>query len=194
MGTKHPLYAAAVRDAGLVSAASGDNAGAERSLRDAIAIAEDVHGPDHPDLAGFLDALAHFYAGRGDYDAAQPLYRRSFEIQDRFLSDVLQIGSENFKASSMASAMDPIPALIAFQASAGERVPAARALAFEAVTRRKGRVLEQVRNWRQRLHENAPPATIRQLSEWDAMLECRTSLTVALGYREISASHAARSA
>jgi tetratricopeptide (TPR) repeat protein len=185
LGTRHPLYAAAVRDSGLVAAASGDFSGAESGLRDAIAIAEEVHGPEHPDLAGFLNALAGFYARRGDYDAAQPLYRRSFEIQDRFLSDILQIGSENFKAASMASAIDPIPALIAFQESAGDRLPTARVLAFEAVTRRKGRVLEQVRNWRQRLHENAPPATIQQLSEWDAMLECRTSLTVALGYREI---------
>lgn len=185
LGTRHPLYAAAMRDAGLVSAASGDVARAERSLRDAIAIAEDVHGPDHPDLAGFLDALAGFDARQGNFDASLQLYRRSFEIQDRFLSDILQIGSENFKAASMASSMDPIPALIAFQAAAGDRLPAARALAFEAVTRRKGRVLEQVRNWRQRLHENAPAATIQQLSTWDAMLECRTSLTVALGYREI---------
>jgi CHAT domain-containing protein len=185
LGTKHPLYAAAVRDDGLVLAASGEVALAERSLRDAIAIAEDVHGPDHPDLAGFLDALAGFHARQGNVDASLTLYRRSFEIQDHFLGDTLQIGSENFKAASMASSMDPIPALIAFQANAGDRVPAARVLAFEAVTRRKGRVLEQVRNWRQRLHENAPAAAIQQLSEWDAMLECRTSLTVALGYREI---------
>jgi CHAT domain-containing protein/tetratricopeptide (TPR) repeat protein len=185
LGTRHPLYAAAVRDAGLVAAANGDAARAERSLRDAIAIAEDVHGPDHPDLAGFLDALAGFHARQGNVEASLPLYRRSFEIQDRFLSDILQIGSENFKAASMASAMDPLPALIAFQAGAGDRLPAARVLAFEAVTRRKGRVLEQVRNWRQRLHENAPATTIQQLGEWEAMLECRTSLTVALGYREI---------
>ena len=33
--------------------------------------------------------------------------------------------------------------------------PGARALAFEAVTSRKGRVVEQVRYWRQRLQESA---------------------------------------
>jgi CHAT domain-containing protein/tetratricopeptide (TPR) repeat protein len=185
LGTRHPLYAAAVRDTGLVLSAIGDAAGAERNLREAVGLAEDVHGSDHPDLTAFVDALAGFYARQGNDDAALQLYRRSFEIQDRFLSDILQIGSENFKASSMATTVDPIPTLIAFQASAGARVPAARALAFEAVTRRKGRVLEQVRNWRQRLRENAAPATIRQLAAWEAMLECRTSLTVALGYREI---------
>ena len=60
-----------------------------------------AHGPNHPDLAAFLDALAGFYAQRGDYSAALPLYRRSVDIQDRFLSDVLEIGSENFKAASI---------------------------------------------------------------------------------------------
>jgi tetratricopeptide (TPR) repeat protein len=185
LGLKHPLYAAAVRDSGLVAAAAGDVVSAERSLREAIAIAEDVHGTEHPDLASFLDALAGFYARQGNPDAALPLYRRSFELQDRFLSDVLRIGAEDFKAASMAAAMDPIPALIAFQANAGARAADARALAFEAVTRRKGRVLEQVRNWRQSLRDNAPESATRRVSDWEAMLECRTSLTVALGYRDI---------
>jgi CHAT domain-containing protein len=80
---------------------------------------------------------------------------------------------------------DPIPALIALQAKAAAQLPAARALAFEAVTRRKGRVLERLRNWRQRLREQPTDAVGRQLTEWQALLECRTSLTVALGYRDL---------
>jgi CHAT domain-containing protein len=188
LGARHPLYAAAVRDLGLVYAASGDAEKAERSLREAIAIAEDVHGSNHPDLPAFLDALAGFYVQRGDYQTALPLFRRSVEIQDRFLSDVLEIGSENFKAASMATAGDPSPALISFQAQAAGQVPGARALAFEVVTQRKGRVLEQVRNWRERLRQNTSDAVRRQASEWQAMLECRTSLTVALGYRDLKPS------
>jgi CHAT domain-containing protein/tetratricopeptide (TPR) repeat protein len=188
LGTRHPLYAAAVRDLGMIDADAGDAVGAERSLRDAVAIAEDVHGPNHPDLPAFLTALAEFYAGRGDSAAALPLYRRSFEIQDGFLSDVLEIGSESSKAASIATFQDPIPALIAFQARAGADLAGARALAFEAVTRRKGRVLDQVRTWRQRLREIGSEAVRRQLSEWQALLECRTSLTVALGYRDLNPS------
>jgi CHAT domain-containing protein/tetratricopeptide (TPR) repeat protein len=185
LSVRHPLYAAVVRDLGLVYAAGSDDEAAERSLREAITIAEDVHGAAHPDLAAFLESLGGFYAQRGDYDAAQPLYRRSFEIRDRFLSDVLQIGSASFKASSMAAALDPIPALIKFQAKAAARVPSARVLAFEAVTQRKGRVLEQVRTWRQQLRENATDSVRRDLSDWQAILECRTSLTLALGYRDL---------
>ena len=188
LGVRHPLYAAAVRDMGLVYAASGDAEKAERSLHEAIAIAEDVHGSNHPDLAAFLDALAGFYAQRGDYAAALPLFRRSVAIQDRFLSDALEIGSENFKAASMATAGDPSPALISFQARAAAQVPGARALAFEVVTQRKGRVLEQVRNWHERLRQNTSAEVRRQASEWQALLACRTSLTVALGYRDLKPS------
>jgi len=186
LGVRHPLYAAAVRDLGTIEAALG-HADAERRLREAIVIAEDVHGPSHPDLPAFLSALADFYVRRADYAAALSLYRRSFDIQDRFLDDALEIGSENFKAASMTTSADPVPALIAFQAKATQLTDA-RVLAFEAVTRRKGRVLEQVRSGRQRLRESTSPSVRRQLAEWQAVLECRTSLTVALGYRDLKPS------
>ncbi|HEY7188963.1 MAG TPA: CHAT domain-containing tetratricopeptide repeat protein [Vicinamibacterales bacterium] len=186
LGMRHPLYAAAVRDLGTIEAALGQ-ADAERLLREAIAIAEDVHGVSHPDLPPFLNALADFDVGRANYAAALPLYRRSFDIQDRFFGDVLEIGSESFKAASKSTASDPVPTLIAFQSKAVD-LPAARALAFEAVTRRKGRVLEQVRSWRQRLRESTSADVRRRLGEWQALLECRTSLTVALGYRDIKPS------
>jgi CHAT domain-containing protein/tetratricopeptide (TPR) repeat protein len=186
LGMRHPLYAAAVRDLGTIEAALG-HADAERSLRDAIAIAEDVHGPNHPDLPAFLNALADFYVRRADYAAALSLYRRSFDIQDRFLDDALEIGSESFKAASMTTAADPVPALIAFQAKAANLTDA-RVLAFEAVTRRKGRVLEEVRSGRQRLRESTSTTVRRQLTDWQALLECRTSLTVALGYRDLKPS------
>ena len=186
LGMRHPLYAAAVRDLGTIEAALGQ-ADAERMLREAIALAEDVHGTSHPDLPPFLNALADYYVSRADYAAALPLYRRSFDIQDRFLGDVLEIGAESFKAASKSTASDPVPALIAFQAKAPD-LPGARILAFEAVTRRKGRVLEQIRGWRQRLRENTATDVRREVSDWQALLECRTSLTVALGYRDIKPS------
>jgi CHAT domain-containing protein len=98
---------------------------------------------------------------------------------------VLEIGSERAKTDAAAAASDLVPMLIAFQASAAGTLPAARSLAFEAVTQRKGRVLEQVRNWRQHLREAGSEAVNRQLADWQSLLECRTSLTLALGYREL---------
>jgi CHAT domain-containing protein/tetratricopeptide (TPR) repeat protein len=185
LGERHPLFAAAMRELGLTLAAAGASTDAEQQLRDALRIAEQVHGPRHPDIAGFLDALADFYVGQRNYTAAERLFSRSLEIDAQYWTDVLEIGSESFKASSMASTIDRLPRLIAFQERAGAELPRARALAFEVVTRQKGRILEQVRSWRQRLEASASPAIQRNAKEWRAIVECRTSLTVALGYRDL---------
>jgi CHAT domain-containing protein/tetratricopeptide (TPR) repeat protein len=184
LGENHPLFAAATRELGLTLAASGDQDAAETHLRQALTIAERVHGPRHPDVAGFLNALADLYVSQHNYALALPLYSRSLDIDDRFWTDVLEIGSESFKVASMATANDPIPTFLAFQRAAPD-LPGARALAFEAVTRRKGRIIEQVRSWRQRLDASESPAVGRDVREWQAFLECRTSLTLALGYRDL---------
>ncbi len=185
LGERHPLFASAMRELGLTSAAAGEYDIAGQQLREALRIAEEIHGPRHPDVAAFLDALGDFYVERRNYPAAEGLYLRSLDIQDRFSADVLDIGSETFKTASMATASDPIPRLIAFQALAAPQLPNARALAFEAVAARKGRVVEHVRNWRQRLDESASATVRAEVGEWQAILECRTSLTVALGYRDL---------
>ncbi len=185
LGERHPLYAAAMRELGLTLAAAGEPDSAERKLREALRIAELVHGPQHLDVASFFDALGGFYASLNRFDAAEDAYARGLEIQDQFSADVLEIGSESFKMASVATVSDPIPHLIAFQERAGSSLPAARVLAFQAVTARKGRVVDQVRSWRERLATNPSAAIRREADEWQAMLECRTSLTVALGYRDL---------
>jgi CHAT domain-containing protein/tetratricopeptide (TPR) repeat protein len=185
LGDRHPLFASATRELGLTLAAAGEYDSAEQQMGQALRIAEEVHGPNHPDVAAFLDAFGDFYVGRKNYQAAESLYARSLDIQNRFSADVLEIGSETFKTASMATASDPIPRLLAFQALAAQQLPAARALAFEAVASRKGRVVEHVRNWRQQLEDNRSPAVQREVGEWHALLECRASLTVALGYRDL---------
>jgi CHAT domain-containing protein/tetratricopeptide (TPR) repeat protein len=183
VGEHHPLFASATRELGLSLAASGQFAEAELQLQAALTIAEQVHGPFHPDVARFLDALADFYAARHRFADAERLYARSLDIDDRFRGDVLAIGSETFKVEAMAATADPIPRLIAFLNQS--RLPEAHALAFEAVTRRKGQIVEQVRNWRERLDETSSEAVREHVREWQAVLACRTSLTVALGYRDL---------
>jgi CHAT domain-containing protein len=101
------------------------------------------------------------------------------------LSDILNVGSESTKAGVLANLDDPLPALLEFQQKAGDRFPEARVLAFEAVARRKGRVLDHVRDWRQNLRANSDGAIHQRLDQWQAMLECEASLTTALGYRDL---------
>jgi tetratricopeptide (TPR) repeat protein len=48
--------------------------------RDALRIAEQDGGPDHPDVATSLNNLAFLYQTRGDYAAAEPLYTHALAI------------------------------------------------------------------------------------------------------------------
>jgi len=183
LGTRHPLYAAIQRDLGLVHQSAHEYPEAERCLRDAVAIVEEIQGANHPDLAQYLERLAAVYEEAGDYASAAPLYRRSLDISDRALADMLTIGGERNKAAVLANLDDPVPRLIAFQAKA--RTPEARTLAFEAVARRKGRVLDAVHDWGQAVRADSDPGIRLRLQQRRAMVECEASLTVALGYRDL---------
>lgn len=185
LSTKHPLYAAVLRDQGRVSQSAQEYAEAERRLESAIAIVKDAQGAHHPDLARYWQLLAAVYDEAGDYGPAELLYRRSLELSDRALTEMLTIGSEANRAAVLANLEDPTSALLAFQRRAGDRFPGARALAFEAVSRRKGRVLDQVQDWGQRLRESTDGTIRDRLTQRQALLECQASLTIALGYREL---------
>jgi CHAT domain-containing protein/Tfp pilus assembly protein PilF len=185
LGTKHPLYASVLGDIGLVHQAAKEYGKAEERFREAIAIVTETHGPNHPDLARYLNYVAALDVETGKYAEAESLYRRGFEINDRFLTDILNVGSESSRAAVLANLEDPLPASVEFQERAGGQYPAARVLAFEVVARRKGRVLEAVRDWRQRLRETSGAAMGKRLDAWREMLECQSSLTIALGYRDL---------
>ena len=185
LGRTHPVYAEALGELALVHQGAREYAEAERRLHEAIAVVNVAQGPNHPDLARYAERLAALYDEEGKYRDAAPLYRSSFEIGDRLLTDILNVGSESNKVTFLANLEDPIPALISFQERAGAQLPEARALAFEAVARRKGRVLDQVRGWRERLAASPDPSLRKRLNEWEAMLQCQSSLTIALGYRDL---------
>jgi len=187
LGTQHPLYAAVLRDQALVYQAKHEYAEAERSLKQAVDLIERTEGESHPDLAQYLYKLARVYDEGGAYSSAAPLYRRSLAISDRALTDILSIGSESSRNAVIANLDDPIPALIAFQSKVADKLPDTRVLAFEAVARRKGRVLDQVHDWSARLSQNADPSIQESLLRRQGMIECQASLSTALGYRDIKA-------
>src|SRR5207248_385352 len=92
-------------------------------------------------------------------------------------------GSERSKAAVLANLDDPVPRLIEFQSKAASA--AARELAFEAVARRKGRILDAVHVWGHTLSNSADASVRRRFTQRAAMLACEASLTVALGYRDL---------
>jgi CHAT domain-containing protein/tetratricopeptide (TPR) repeat protein len=183
LGARHPLYAAVLRDLGLVQQAAHEYPQAEQTLRAAIAIVEETQGANHPDLAQYLERLAAVYEQAGDYASAEPLYRRSLDLSDRAQAEMLTIGSERNKTAVLANLDDPIPRLIAFQMKDGST--AARELAFEAVARRKGRILDAVQDWGHSLRDSADAGVRERLNQRETMLACEASLTLSLGYRDL---------
>src|SRR5581483_9562768 len=183
LSEKHPMYAAVLGGMAEVDRAAHDFPKAEQTLRQAVAIVEETQGETHPDLSRYLQRLAAVYAQAGDFTAAEPLYRRSLDISDRAVADMISIGSQKNKSTMLANLDDPVPALIAFQQKAA--TASARVLAYEAVASRKGRVLDAVHDWGTGLRESPDPAIRSRFAQWEALLACEASLTLALGYRDL---------
>ena len=51
----------------------------------ALKVAEEIVGPDHPDVAVSLNNLALLYKTQGHYAQAEPLYKRSLKIYEKAL-------------------------------------------------------------------------------------------------------------
>ncbi len=49
----------------------------------ALALAENKLGPDHPDTSAYLSNLGSLLQDRGEYDAAEPLFRRALAIAEK---------------------------------------------------------------------------------------------------------------
>jgi hypothetical protein len=58
---------------------------AEPLFKRAIAIGEKTLGPEHPDLAVWLNNLATLYSDQGNYAEAEPLYQRALAIDEKTL-------------------------------------------------------------------------------------------------------------
>ena len=50
-----------------------------------LALAERLHGPDHPAVGTSLNNLAQLYLEQGRYVEAEPLYKRSLAIREKAL-------------------------------------------------------------------------------------------------------------
>jgi len=50
-------------------------------LNEIISILERLHGPDNVETAKYLNALGNVYYNLGDYQKAEPLYKRALVIR-----------------------------------------------------------------------------------------------------------------
>lgn len=78
---------------------------AEPLYRKAVEIGESVLGPDHPDLATWLNNLATLVRDRGDLDAAEPLQRRALSIGEKVLGPAHpDLGAQIINLASLLAA------------------------------------------------------------------------------------------
>ena len=58
---------------------------AENIYKEAIKVAEDTFGSDHPNVATSLNNLAELYISKGNYSEIEPLYERALGILEKAL-------------------------------------------------------------------------------------------------------------
>jgi len=53
--------------------------------KEALKVAENTFGPDHPNVAASMNNLAELYRAQGKYAEAEPLYKRALKIWEKAL-------------------------------------------------------------------------------------------------------------
>lgn len=88
---------------------TNDDAGkldeAEPLYRKAVEIGESVLGPEHPDLATWLNNLATLVRDRGNLETAEPLQRRALSIGEKVLGPAHpDLGAQIINLASLLTA------------------------------------------------------------------------------------------
>ncbi len=83
--------------------------------QEALKVAKESFGPDHPNLATSLNILAELYRAQGQYAAAEPLYQQALAIREKALGpdhpDVatsLNNLAELYRAQGQYAAAEPL--------------------------------------------------------------------------------------
>jgi len=63
----------------------GQYSEATKVTKEALKVAEETFGPDHPDVAQSLNNLVELYRAQGKYAQAEPLYKRALTIWGKSL-------------------------------------------------------------------------------------------------------------
>lgn len=83
LGRRDPAVAASLHDLGTLLVQSGDHAGAEAALNEALALRESLHGTSSAEAALTAGSLAQLSYARGEYAKAEPLFTRELDTLRR---------------------------------------------------------------------------------------------------------------
>jgi CHAT domain-containing protein/tetratricopeptide (TPR) repeat protein len=165
LGPEHADVASSANNLAVVLGDLGDDARAEALFRRAIAIREKALGPEHPELIGPHENLVSFYLQRGRLKEALPHARRWDELEERVLANDFAVFPEHEKQTFAAKIRSSLDGLLSIHSFVAPRDPEVAALAFGALLRRKGRVLDASTDLVRQLRASAVGTDVDTLDE-----------------------------
>jgi CHAT domain-containing protein/Tfp pilus assembly protein PilF len=146
LGPEHRIVASSLNDVANMYREKGDYDKAEPLYQRALAIREKALAAQHPAIALLLNDFAVMYRAKGDTTKAVKLLARANEIREYNLALILTTGSEEQKRLYLTTLSDETDASLSLHVhSAIDDLEAAR-LALTNILRRKGRVLDIMRD------------------------------------------------
>ena len=155
LGANHPVYASVLASLALVQQAAHEYAEAEQGLRQAIAIVTESQGGDHPDLAAYLKDLAEIYEAQGKYADARATLSPQFRDQRSGIErhPECRLGEHQSKRARESRRSTARAGRIS--AESRRPIPRSPHARLRSGRRRKGRVLDHVRDWREKLRASS---------------------------------------
>jgi CHAT domain-containing protein len=138
----------------------GQYRAAESYFKKALEIYKKKFGEEHVDYAMGLSNLGDLYSEMGDYKAALPFYRESFEIKEKNLAGSFQWLSEKQREAYWVMVSGMVKNLNEFAVVAHDTLPASTQLAYDAALLGKGLLMETNRELSKKIRELKDTAII----------------------------------
>jgi CHAT domain-containing protein/tetratricopeptide (TPR) repeat protein len=176
LGAMHPAVALSLNNLAGLYHDQGVYARAEPLYARSLDINEKALGSMHPEVARSLNNLANLYQAQGAYVRAEPLFARAAELREAHLRTELAHLSESRKRDLISPLQGETERLVSSHAHAMPTSTQALELAFTAVLRRKGRVLDSLTDTQATLREHLTPQLrdkLAQLADVSTQLSMR---------------------
>jgi CHAT domain-containing protein len=122
-------------------------------------------GPEHPEVAISLNGLATLYAAKGELGHAVELRRRGGDVIEHNLAAILASGAEEQKQAYLATLSGETDRTVSLHVRSAPTLPEAARLSLTTILRRKGRVLEAMRDLYRALRQHADPKDLAKIDE-----------------------------
>ena len=165
LGPDHRDVANSLNNLAFLYQDKGDYARAEPLYMRALRILEKALGPDHPSVATSLDNQALLYEAKGDYARAVGTKRRADDVRENNLAAILATGAEEQKQAYFATLSGETFRTVSLHMRSAPTLPDAARLSLTTILRRKGRVLEAMRDLFRVLRQHADPKDLVRIDE-----------------------------